>query len=257
MWTTQYDVLIVGAGVAGSALAHALSTLPRSKPLRIALLERSLAEPDRNVGEILQPGGVSALEELGLASCLDDIDAMQVKGCCLLSGDDMVEIPYPAAIEGRSFHHGRFLRNLRDVARKSVGVDIIEATVTGMVHAHFEQKIIGVHAVQTDGVASGEDGNKATFFADLVVVADGCFSNFRTSVMGPAAVKASTRSHFVEVVLEDVVLPLQQHGTVVLVRGSGPVLLYQISKHDTQMLVDIKHPPAVRLKSEPYHACLF
>jgi squalene monooxygenase len=130
-------------------------------------------------------------------------------------------------------------------------VDVIEATVTGMVHAHFEQKIIGVHAVQTDGVASGEDGNKATFFADLVVVADGCFSNFRTSVMGPAAVKASTRSHFVELVLEDVVLPLQQHGTVVLVRGSGPVLLYQISKHDTQMLVDIKHPVPSDLKVSP------
>ncbi|KAJ6473646.1 squalene epoxidase-domain-containing protein [Mycena vitilis] len=248
MWTTKYDVLIVGAGVAGSSLAHALSTLPRATPLRIALLERSLTEPDRIVGELLQPGGVSALEELGLASALDNIDAVRVKGYSVISGDQTVQIPYPAAAEGRSFHHGRFIMNLRDAARKSTGVDVIEATVTDLVHTHFERKVIGVRAVQKAGAASGEDGDKVTYFADLVVVADGCFSNFRTSVM-PTVGKASTRSHFVGVVLEDAPLPLQEHGTVVLVEGSGPVLLYQISKHDTRMLVDVKHPVPSDLKS--------
>ncbi|KIL56170.1 hypothetical protein M378DRAFT_172928 [Amanita muscaria Koide BX008] len=64
---THYDVLIVGAGIAGSALAHALSTLhrPTGAQLCIALLERSLAEPNRIVGELLQPGGVMALRQLG------------------------------------------------------------------------------------------------------------------------------------------------------------------------------------------------
>lgn len=248
MWSTHYDVLIVGAGVAGSALAHALSTLPREKPLRIALLERSLAEPDRIVGELLQPGGVAALQELGLASCLDNIDAINVKGYCVVSGDQTVEVPYPGASQGRSFHHGRFIMNLRAAARASAGVDVIEATVTDMVRCHFGNKILGVRAILKNGGVSGEDGDKATFFADLVVVADGCFSNFRTSVMGAAAEKSSTRSHFVGLVLEDAPLPLQEHGTVVLVEGSGPVLLYQISKHDTRMLVDVIHPVPSDLK---------
>ncbi|KAJ7742680.1 squalene epoxidase-domain-containing protein [Mycena maculata] len=249
MWTTRYDVLIVGAGVAGSALAHALSTLPREKPLRIALLERSLAEPDRIVGELLQPGGVAALQELGLESCLENIDAVNVRGYCVVSGDQTVEVPYPGMAEGRSFHHGRFIMNLRAAARRAADVDVIEATVTDMVRCHYARKIIGVHAIRKDGAVSGEDGDKVTMFADLVVVADGCFSNFRTSVMGPTAAKASTRSHFVGVVLEDAPLPLQEHGTVVLVKGSGPVLLYQISKHDTRMLVDVKHPVPSDLKS--------
>ena len=48
------DVIIVGAGIVGSALAHALLTLP--KPLQIGLVERSLSEPDRIIGELLQPG---------------------------------------------------------------------------------------------------------------------------------------------------------------------------------------------------------
>ena len=58
----SYHVVIVGAGIAGSALAHALSaaaSTSRTTPLRVALLERSLAEPDRIVGELLQSGGVT------------------------------------------------------------------------------------------------------------------------------------------------------------------------------------------------------
>ncbi|KAJ6612663.1 squalene epoxidase [Mycena sp. CBHHK59/15] len=249
MWATHYDVLIVGAGVAGSALAHALSTLPRAKPLRIALLERSLAEPDRIVGELLQPGGVLALKELGLESCLENIDAVNVKGYCVVMGDKTVHVPYPGASEGRSFHHGRFVMKLRDAARQSVGVDLIEANVTEMIRCDFDNKITGVRAIRKDGVTTGEDADMETFLADLVVVADGCFSNFRTSVMGATAGKVSTRSHFVGVVLEDAPLPLQEHGTVVLVKGSGPVLLYQISKHDTRMLVDVKKPVPSDLKS--------
>ncbi|KAJ7037949.1 squalene epoxidase-domain-containing protein [Mycena alexandri] len=249
MWTTHYDVLIVGAGVAGSALAHALATLPGSK-LRIAVLERSLVEPDRIVGEILQPGGVEALSKLGLASCLENIDAMHVKGYCVLSGDQTVEIPYPETSQGRSFHHGRFITNMRDAARKSVGVDLIEATVTDLIHCHFERKVIGVQAVQKEGAVDGEDGDKVTYFADLVIVADGCFSKFRPSIMGPTAVKPSTRSHFVALILEeDAPLPLHEYGTVVLVEGAGPVLLYQISKHETCMFVDVKSPVPSDLKA--------
>ncbi|KAJ7784696.1 squalene epoxidase-like protein [Mycena metata] len=248
MWTTHYDVLVVGAGVAGSALAHALATLPGSK-LRIALLEQSFVEPDRIVGEILQPGGVEALHELGLASCLENIDAMHVKGYCVLSGDQTVEIPYPETSQGRSFHHGRFITNVRDLARKSVGVDLIEATVTELIHCHFESKVIGVQAIQKEGAVEGDDGDKVTYFADLVVVADGCFSKFRSSIMGPTGVKPSTRSHFVALILEDAPLPLREYGTVVLVEGPGPVLLYQISKDETCMFVDVRSPIPSDLKA--------
>lgn len=61
----EYDVVIIGAGIAGCTMAHALATLDSARPLKIALLERSLAEPDRIVGELLQPGGMNALKSLG------------------------------------------------------------------------------------------------------------------------------------------------------------------------------------------------
>lgn len=56
------DVVIVGAGVLGSALAAVLARDGR----RVTLVERDLKEPDRIVGELLQPGGFRALKELGL-----------------------------------------------------------------------------------------------------------------------------------------------------------------------------------------------
>jgi squalene monooxygenase len=58
----KYDVAIVGAGIIGCALATALGKQGR----KVLVLERDLSEPDRIVGELLQPGGVQALEKLGL-----------------------------------------------------------------------------------------------------------------------------------------------------------------------------------------------
>jgi hypothetical protein len=58
----EADVVIVGAGIVGCAAAVAFGNQGRS----VILLEKSLKEPDRIVGELLQPGGVNALEKLGM-----------------------------------------------------------------------------------------------------------------------------------------------------------------------------------------------
>ncbi|KZT04024.1 squalene monooxygenase [Laetiporus sulphureus 93-53] len=248
---SHYDVLIVGAGVAGCALAHALSTLQRPKPLRICLLERSLAEPDRIVGELLQPGGVIALQKLGMEDCLDGIDAIPMRGYCVVLGGQPVQIPYPDADEGRSFHHGRFIQTLRKKAKQAVGVDVIEATVTELVECQVTGRVLGVRAIRKQEAGEGAEtaaAEKETFLADLTVVADGCFSNFRTKVLGEVGVKPALKSYFVGVILDDAHLPIAQHGTVVLVKGHGPVLLYQIGQHDTRMLVDLKDPLPADIK---------
>ena len=238
MWSTNYDVVIVGAGVAGSALAHALSTSASSstrKPLRIALLERSLSEPDRIVGELLQPGGVMALRALGMEDCLDGIDAVPVHGYCVAKDGAAVHIPYPDTYKGRSFHHGKFIMKLREKALNAPGVDVVEAIASELIECPFTGRVLGIKATR-----KGQE-EKETFFADLVVIADGCFSNFRSTVLGEGTV-AATKSYFVGLVLEDATLPIPKHGTVALVKGHGPVLLYQIGTHDTRLLVDVKTP---------------
>nr|ABU55002.1 squalene epoxidase [Hypholoma sublateritium] len=243
---SNYDVIIVGAGIAGCALAHGLSTLSRATPLRIAIVERSLAEPDRIVGELLQPGGVMALQRLGMEGCLEGIDAVKVHGYCVVENGTSVHIPYPGVHEGRSFHHGRFIMKLREAARAARGVELVEATVTELIPREGGKGIAGVRVARKG--KDGEEDTTEALGAALVVVADGCFSNFRAAVMGGAAVKPETKSHFVGAILKDARLPIPNHGTVALVKGFGPVLLYQISEHDTRMLVDVKAPLPADLK---------
>ncbi len=58
------DVLIAGAGLAGSALAIALGR----RGVSVALFERAAFPREKPCGEGLMPGGVTALEELGIST---------------------------------------------------------------------------------------------------------------------------------------------------------------------------------------------
>ncbi|KAI3485463.1 hypothetical protein L1887_51206 [Cichorium endivia] len=70
--STRPDIIVVGAGIVGSALAYSLGKSGR----KVALFERDFDEPDRIVGELLQPGGVRALAKMGIVDTLQDIDAV-------------------------------------------------------------------------------------------------------------------------------------------------------------------------------------
>jgi hypothetical protein len=61
----------------------------------VLLLERDLREPNRIVGELLQPGGVSILENMGLGQCLEGIDAQRIFGYGILRNNEPVQLPYP------------------------------------------------------------------------------------------------------------------------------------------------------------------
>ena len=240
----NYDVVIVGAGIAGCSFAHALATLSQ-KPLKICLLERSLAEPDRIVGELLQPRGVETLKIMGMEECLEGIDAVPAHGYCVVNDGKNVHIPYPEGYQGRSFHHGRFIMALRRKARAAPGVDVLERTATKLIECPYTGKVIGIRVLNK---TENSEGVEEEFYGDLTVIADGCFSNFRTKVMGEGAAKSELGSHFVGLILENARLPYDEHGTVVLIKGHGPVLLYRISKNETRMLTAIRVPLPPDLK---------
>ena len=86
------DVCIIGAGVAGSALAASLGI----KGFSTVLIERDYDEPDKFIGELLQPGGVKMLQDLGLTAVLEGIDAQEVSGYALFNRDDHFSIEYPS-----------------------------------------------------------------------------------------------------------------------------------------------------------------
>ena len=115
-------MVIIGAGIFGATIGITLARQNRSA----FLLKRSLKEPDRIVEEFLQPGGVQALETLGLGNYLDGINSIPVRGYKVYYHGQAVTIPYPTnnssrytslprRPEGRSFHHGRFIRKLREI----------------------------------------------------------------------------------------------------------------------------------------------
>lgn len=233
----ESDVLIVGAGILGTALAITLARPPHNRS--VILLERSLKEPDRIVGELLQPGGVSALKQMGLEECLEGIDSVVVKGYQVIYYGQSVNIPYPENAggdntswasgrpEGRSFHHGRFVRRLREVAMSEPNISVIESTVTDVIKCTYTGDILGVNTLT--------NGEQDVYFGQLTVLADGYASKFRKEYISRSVV---SKSKFWGLELIDAVLPQPLHGHVILGDGA-PVLLYQIGTHETRALVDI------------------
>lgn len=237
------------------------------------LLERDLSEPDRIVGELLQPGGVAALEKLGMADTLEGIDATPVEGYCVIADGRQVAVPYPdveepqanghsnsdakangngnghvghqwpvptksGRKEGRSFHHGRFIQALRNKCiNEAPNCTVLEATVRDLVYCPHTEHVIGVTAAFKEAAGPAAVRN---IYAPLTIIADGCFSKFRNAP-GAHLPTPALRSHFVGVILKDVHLPMIHHGTVCLTPG-GPVLLYQIGDkaREIRMLVDVK-----------------
>ncbi|XP_074510712.1 squalene monooxygenase [Sebastes fasciatus] len=224
------DVVIVGAGVLGSAMAAVLAKDGR----RVTVVERDLKEPDRIVGELLQPGGFRALKDLGLEGSVEGLDAHQVNGYVIhdIESSTEVEIPYPQGEDsvhcGRAFHHGRFIMGLRRTALAQPNVTFVEGTVTSL--------------QEEDGCVTGvqyrdkETGDIKEIHAALTVVADGCFSKFRKSLVSG---KAHTSSHFVGCLMTDCPQFKANHAELVLANPS-PVLVYQVSSSQTRVLVDIR-----------------
>ncbi|KAK1589370.1 hypothetical protein Q3G72_033328 [Acer saccharum] len=221
------DVIVVGAGVAGAALAHTLGKEGR----RVHVIERDLTEPDRIVGELLQPGGYLKLLELGLEDCVEGIDAQRVLGYALFKDGKSTRLSYPlekfhSDVAGRSFHNGRFIQRMRDKAATLPNVRLEQGTVTSLLEENGTIKGVQYKT---------KDGQELRTYAPLTIVCDGCFSNLRRSLCKP---KVEVPSSFVGLVLENCQLPFENHGHVILADPS-PILFYPISSTEVRCLVDV------------------
>ena len=104
-----FDICIIGAGMAGASIAAYLAP----KGIKIALIDHSFEEKKRIVGELLQPGAVLSLKQMGLGHLLDGFDAQPVEGYAILQGDERITIPYPTDYRGMGLHNGLFLQQIR------------------------------------------------------------------------------------------------------------------------------------------------
>ncbi|THF98141.1 hypothetical protein TEA_004145 [Camellia sinensis var. sinensis] len=204
------DVIIVGAGVAGAALAHTLGKDGR----RVHVIERDLTEPDRIVGELLQPGGYLKLIELGLEDCVEKIDAQRVFGYALFKDGRNTKLSYPlekfhSDVSGRSFHNGRFIQRMREKAATLPNVQLEQGTVTSLLEENGTIKGVQYKT---------KNGEELAAYAPLTIV--------------------EVPSCFVGLVLENCELPYANHGHVILADPS-PILFYPISSTEVRCLVDV------------------
>ncbi len=224
---TQYDLCVVGAGMAGATIAAYLAP----KGIKVALIDRNFDEKHRIVGELLQPGAVSSLKKMGLKHLLSDFDGQDVFGYALLNGDDHFTIPYynesGAEIKGMGLRNGKFLQKIREDALANPSVDKIQGAVVEL--CEDRNKVI-------TGVKYKEKrtGILKTINAKLTITSDGFFSNFRRHLTKN---KKSVTSYFIGIILKDCPLPYPNHGHVFL-SGPTPFICYPIAGNETRVLID-------------------
>ncbi|KAJ2699436.1 Squalene epoxidase, partial [Coemansia sp. IMI 203386] len=277
--STAYDYVIIGAGPIGAALAYRLAKDHPTK--KILIVEKNWNEPDRIVGELMQPSGCQALEKLGLPNVFSGIGAVPAHGYFISYKGKQLYVPNmerPAMdgsrYKGVSFHHGRLVMNIRAACKAMENVTCLEASVTELLGDYESNELKHVHGVRIGPVRDSGDGPRAAEYSvypsKLTFVCDGITSQFRKA-LNPAPVELI--SHFCGFVLEhepiDTAdfftgptgatthmarpttskvnpLPMPHNGHVFL-DGVGPLLLYQMSECETRVLADI---PGSNLPSE-------
>lgn len=230
----NYDIIVVGAGVAGGVFACSQKNTAR----KILVIERDLSEQDRIVGELLQPGGIVALRKLKLAHLLNGYDAQQVYGYTLVNNQQHFFIPYPI-IDNQSYglglKNGKFLQAIQNELRASEHVDLVEGNVVGLIENG--EKINGVKYVDKVTQTTIE------VQAPLVVISDGPMSLLRDKV---SVSNKKVSSYFIGMELEhpEPLFPASGH---VILNGKSPCLIYPIKTNVWRILVDYpaEKPPVM------------
>ena len=220
---SEFDICIIGAGMAGATIAAYLAP----KGIKIALIDHCYKEKKRIVGELLQPGAVLSLEQMGLGHLLDGFDAQPVDGYALLQGDEKTTIPYPKHYKGMGLHNGRFLQQIRASALQNESVTQIHGKALQLLE-NERHEIIGV------SYRESLTSEIKSIHAPLTITSDGFFSNFRESLSNN---EKTVTSYFIGLILKDCEMPFPKHGHVFL-SGPTPFICYPISSHEVRILID-------------------
>jgi 2-polyprenyl-6-methoxyphenol hydroxylase-like FAD-dependent oxidoreductase len=219
------DIVIVGGGLSGCALAAALAGRGR----RIVILEARQGKNPRFNGELIHPTGVDVLDARGWLPALEAAGAAQVLGFAgvIRPGSRATLLPYREIPGSRPFGLGIDHRILVDVLRKHMadlpGVEVRTGErVTNVLRE--EERVVGVQS--TSGPVR----------AHLVLAADGRHSKVRT-LLGMDE-EARLLSFTAAALLEKCQLPHPGFGHIFL-GAWGPMLAYPISSTDARAIVDL------------------
>ncbi|PRY15934.1 geranylgeranyl reductase family protein [Kineococcus rhizosphaerae] len=180
MDTQDADVLVVGAGPAGSTLARHLADAGRS----VLVLEKSAFPREKVCGDGLTPRAVHELDLLGVKTPERD-GWIRNRGLRLLGGGVRLQVPWPEISDfpghGLVQTRHRFDQTLAEHARDG-GASVLERTsVTGPVLDERTGHVVGVTARPVDDKGR-KAGAERTYRAPVVVAADGVGSRMAVSM---------------------------------------------------------------------------
>ncbi|MFD2333448.1 NAD(P)/FAD-dependent oxidoreductase [Cohnella sp. GCM10020058] len=99
LFSETTDVVVIGAGIAGSSLAKALADRGR----RVLLIDRKGFPRHKVCGEFLSPESIGILSELGFASALRSLEPADIRATRIHAfGSAPLRIPLPGAAWGLS-----------------------------------------------------------------------------------------------------------------------------------------------------------
>jgi menaquinone-9 beta-reductase len=98
MRTSDFDVVIIGAGPAGSTLATLLARSGRS----VALVDRDVFPRDKLCGEFLSYDALPVLDAIGALEAIDAAGAVRIRACRLIGSRGTFEFEFPAEARGIS-----------------------------------------------------------------------------------------------------------------------------------------------------------
>jgi 2-polyprenyl-6-methoxyphenol hydroxylase-like FAD-dependent oxidoreductase len=168
--TTQFDLIVVGGGLAGATLARHMA----QHGARVLVLERERKFKDRARGEFLIPWGVAEAQRLGVLDLLRNRELHEVPWVDFYNESQLMvhrDLPAttPQGMPCASFFHPN-MQEILIAAAKEAGADV--------------RRDVSVREVQPGArvkVIAGEDGQVREFQGRLVVGADGRSSVVRSS----------------------------------------------------------------------------
>lgn len=156
----RHDVVVVGGGVAGAAIAQQLALLD----VDVVVLESRSSDRPTPGSWVLTPFAVGELERLQVATDSSAGSGVRLEGIQVLSHDRTVRLPFATVGEARTIKRGQLLRELAQAAQDAGAAWRWDSAVTG--------------PLLDDGVLVGVETSSGAVFGRIFVVADGALSHF-------------------------------------------------------------------------------